>query len=146
MARGWRETDSWSRRRLGCQHSRYFGPWVSTSVEDIGFAVQRGNQPVDTFAFEDSPEFGAPGRHLADRAVKVDIGDQPCIAVAPHQIIDTDRLTIGFDDLALHHETSSNWLFSSDLYFLPGVAFETIGIDCRDITPEAFDDLLPLHL
>src|SRR5215472_2345346 len=121
MTRYWRETASWSRRRLACQHARCFGPWVSsrktlcTGVEGIGFAVQRGNQPVDTFVFEDRPEFGATGRHLADHAVKVDIGDQPSIAVAPHHIIDIDRLTIRFDDLALHHETSSSWLFSGDL-------------------------------
>src|SRR5262249_44865458 len=133
-------------------HARNFGPWVSsrktlrTSGEDIGFAVQRGNQPIDTFAFEDGPEFRATGRHLADRAVKVDVGDQPCIAIASHHIINIDWLTVRFDDLALHHETSSSWLFSGDLQFLPGVAVETIGIDCRDVTPEAFDDLLPLRL
>ena len=118
MTRGWR-TDSWSRHRLSCRHARYFGPLVRktlcTSAEDIGFAVHCGNQPVDTFVFEDRPEFGATGRHLADRAVKVDIGDQPSIAVAPHQIIDIDWLTIRFDDLALHHEPSSSWLFSGDL-------------------------------
>jgi len=119
---------------------------LRTSGEDIGFAVQRGNQPIDTFAFEDGPEFRAAGRHLADRAVKVDVGDQPCIAIASHHIINIDWLTVRFDDLALHHETSSSWLFSGDLQFLPGVAVETIGIDCRDVTPEAFDDLLPLRL
>jgi len=81
------------------------------------------------FAFEDSTEFGATGRHFADRAVKVDIRDQPCIAVAPHHVIDIDRFTIRFDDVALHDETSSSWLFSGDLQFLPGVAVETIGID-----------------
>src|SRR5215470_18252159 len=152
MARRWRGNDSRSPRRLTCQHARNFGPLVGsrntlrTSGENIGSAVQRGDQPVDAFVFEDGPEFGAAGRHLADRAVKVDIGDQPCIAVAPHHIIDIDWLTIRFDDLALHHDTSSNWLFSGDLQFLPGVTVETIRIDCRDVTPEAFDDLLPLTL
>ena len=83
MTRRRRDTDSWSHCRLTCQHTPNFGLWVSsretlrTGVEDIGFAVQRRNQPVDTFAFEDSPEFGATGRHVADRAVKVDIGNQP---------------------------------------------------------------------
>src|ERR1700730_15642791 len=36
-------------------------------------------------------------------------------------------------------------LFSGDLQFLPGIAVKTIGIDRRDVTPEAFDDLLPLR-
>src|ERR1700738_690971 len=154
MTRRWRTgaSHSWFRRRLTCQHARNFGPWVSsrktlrTSVEDIRFAVKRGDQPVDTFAFEDSPEFGATGRYLADRAVKVDIGDQPCIAVAPHHVVDIDRLTVRFDDLALHHDAGSSRLFSGDLQFLPGVAVKTIGIDRRDVTPEAFDDLLPVRL
>jgi hypothetical protein len=61
------------------------GPWISfrktlrTSIEGIGFAVERGDQPVDTFVFQDSPEFGSTGRYLADRAVKVDVRDQPSI-------------------------------------------------------------------
>jgi len=46
---------------------------LRTGGEDIGFTVQRGDQPVDTFVLEDSPKFGATGRYLADRAVKVDI-------------------------------------------------------------------------
>ena len=108
--------------------------------------VKRGDQSVDTFVFEDSPKFGTTGRYLADRAVKVDICDQPCIAVAPHHVIDIDRLTVCFDDLALHHDATSSRLFSGDLQFLPRVAVKTIGIDCRDVTPEAFDDLLPLRL
>jgi hypothetical protein len=118
---------------------------LRTSVEDIGFAVKRRDQPVDTFVFQDSAEFGVAGRYLADCAVKVDIRDQPRIAVAPHHVIDINRLTISFDDLALDHDPSSGWLFSGDLQILPGVAVETIGIDGCDVTPEAFDDLLPLR-
>ena len=154
MTRCWRETasNSSSRRWLTCLHARNFGPRVSsgetlrTSVEGIGFAVKRGDQPVDTLVLQDGAKFGAAGRHLADRAVEIDIRDQPCIAVVPHHVIDIDRLTVRFDDLALHHEASSSWLFSGDLQFLPSVAVKTIGIDCRDVTPEAFDDLLPLTL
>ena len=81
MTRRWSETGSNSRsgRRLMCSQLRNFGPRVSsrkslrTPAENIGFAVKRGDQPVDTFAFEDSAKFGATRRYLADRAVKVDI-------------------------------------------------------------------------
>ena len=81
MTRRWSETGSNSRshRRLMCSQLRNFGPRVSSrkslrsTVEDIGFAVKRGDQPVDTFVFEDSAKFGATRRNLADRAVKVDI-------------------------------------------------------------------------
>ena len=65
--------------RLWRRQAHNFGPWVSSrktlraSVEDIGFAVKRGDQPVESFIFQDSPKFGATGRYLADRAVKVDI-------------------------------------------------------------------------
>ena len=140
------------RRRLMCQQVRNFGPRVGSrktlrsSVEHIGFPVKRRDQPVDSLVFQDSAEFGVAGRYLADRPVKVDIGDQPCIAIAPHHVIDTDRLTVRFDDLALDHDTSRSWLFSRDLQLLPAVAVETIGIDGRDVTPEAVDDLLPLRL
>jgi hypothetical protein len=54
----------------------------------------------------------APNSERRDRAVKVDIGDQPCIAVAPHHVVDIDRLTVRFDDLALNHDASNRRLFS----------------------------------
>lgn len=78
MTRRWSETgsNSRSRRRLTCSHIRNFGPWVSSrktlraTVEDIGFAVKRGDQPVDTFVFEDRRKFGATGRYLATCLVR----------------------------------------------------------------------------
>ena len=81
MTRRWSETGSNSRsgRRLMCSQLRNFDPRVSfrtglrSPVEDIGFAVKRSDQPVDTFVFEDSSKFGATRRYLADRAVKVDV-------------------------------------------------------------------------
>ena len=154
MTRRGMKMDSTSRshRRLMCQQARNFGPRVGSrktlrsSVEHIGFPVKRRDQPVDSLVFQDSAEFGVAGRYLADCAVKVDIRDQPCIALAPHQVIDIDWLTISFDDLALDHDTSSSWPFSRDLQLLPAVAVETIGIDGGDVMPEAVDNLLPLRL
>src|SRR5262245_44407120 len=133
MTRCWRETASNtpSRCRRVCWRARNFGHRVSsrktlrTSIKDIGFAIERGDQPVDTLVFQDSPEFGATGRYLADRAVKVDVRDQPCIAVAPHHVIDINRPAVRFDDPALHNEAGSSRLFSGDLQFLPGVAVKT---------------------
>ena len=64
---------------LMCQQARNFGPRVGSrktlrsSVEHIGFAVKRRDQPVDSLVFQDSAEFGVAGRYLADCAVKVDI-------------------------------------------------------------------------
>src|SRR5262249_24988601 len=95
---------------------------------------------------QDSPEFGSTGCYLADRAVKIDVRDQPCIAVAPHHVIDIDRLAVRFDDPALHNDAGSSRLFSGDLQFLPGVAVKTVGIDCGDVASEAFNDLLSLRI
>src|SRR5436309_1161495 len=70
------------------------------SGENVGLAVERGDQAVDAVGSQDRSEFGAAGRYLADCAVEVDVGDKPALAVAAHHIIDPDRLAIGLDDLA----------------------------------------------
>jgi hypothetical protein len=62
------------------------------SGEDIGLAVDRRDQAVDALTLQDGGEFGAMGRHLTDRAVEIDVGDQPIVAVAAHHVIDVDRL------------------------------------------------------
>ena len=67
-------------------------------------------RPSTPSVLEDRAEFGAAGRHFADRAVEVDVGDQPIIAVAAHQVIDLDRLAIGFDDLALDQDAGRHWV------------------------------------
>ena len=57
----------------------------SVSVLSIdGLTVERCNQPVDALALQDRRKFGVAGRHLADRAVEIHVGDQPAIAVAAH--------------------------------------------------------------
>src|SRR5882762_191030 len=52
------------------------------------------DQAVDAVGLQDGGKFGAAGRHLADRAVEIDVGDQPALAVAAHHIIDLDRLAM----------------------------------------------------
>ena len=51
------------------------------SGEHVGLAVERGDQPVDAFVPEDSGKFRAAGRDFADRAVEIDVGNQPAFAV-----------------------------------------------------------------
>src|SRR5207237_10366387 len=102
----------------------------------------RGDQPVDAVGSQDCGELGAAGRYFADRAVEVDVGDQPAVAVAVHHVVDLDRLAIGLDDLAPDHGAGRVGLFAGDLQFLPGIAVETVGIDRRDVPPEAVGELL----
>ena len=47
------------------------------SGEDIGLAAQCRDQAVDALALQDGGEFGTAGRHLADRAVEIDVRNQP---------------------------------------------------------------------
>src|SRR5580704_1420073 len=114
--------------------------------EDIGLAVECRAQTVDALVLQDGGEFGAAGRHLADRAVEVYVGDQPSIAGAAHHIVDIDRLTIRFDDLAAHHGAGGGGLLAGYLQFLSVVAVKAVGVDRRDIAPEALRHLLPLGL
>jgi hypothetical protein len=63
-------------------------PRCGGRYKQVGLAVQCRDQAIDAFALQDGGEFGATGCHLADRAVEIDIRNQPGIAVAAHQIID----------------------------------------------------------
>src|SRR5205807_6889328 len=101
---------------------------------------------VDAVGSQDCGELGAAGRYFADRAVEVDVGDQPAVAVAVHHVVDLDRLAIGLDDLAPDHDAGRVGLFAGDLQFLPGIAVETVGIDRRDVAAEALGELLALRL
>ena len=49
--------------------------------EDVGLAVERGDQTVDAVVSEDRCELRAAGRDFADRAVEIDVGNQPAFAV-----------------------------------------------------------------
>ena len=86
------------------------------------------------------------GRQFADRAVEIDVGDQPIVAVAAHHIVDFDQLTVGLDDLAAHHDAGRRGVLACHLQLLSGVAVKAIGVDRRDIAPEALRHLLPLGL
>jgi hypothetical protein len=68
------------------------------------------------------------------------------ITVLAHQIVDLDRLAVGFDDLAVYDDAGGRRLLFGNLQLLAGIAVETVGIDRRDIAPEAVGDVLPLSL
>src|SRR6516165_4254860 len=70
-------------RRLKRSRKRPLERSRGGASQHIGLAVERGDQPVDARVLQDGGELGAAGRHLADRAVDIDVGDQPGIAVAP---------------------------------------------------------------
>src|SRR5882672_4425257 len=116
------------------------------SGENVGLAIEGGDKAVDAVGPQDGGEFGAAGRHLANRAVEIDVGDQPALTVAAHHVVDLDRLAIGFDDLAAHHDARGIRLFARDLQFLSGIAVEAVGVDRRDVAPEALHHLLALRL
>src|SRR6202040_1638746 len=63
-------------------------------------------RPSMPWLFRDRRKFGAAGRHLADRTVEIDVGDQPAVAVAAHHVVNVDRLAVGLDDLAAHRNAS----------------------------------------
>ena len=71
--------------------------------EDVGLSIEGHDQTVDAVLLQDGRKLGATGSNFADRAVEVDIGDQPVVAIAVHHVVDLDRLTAGFDDLATYH-------------------------------------------
>src|ERR1700730_8050338 len=114
--------------------------------QNVRLTVERCNEAVDALALQDRGKFGVADRHLADRAVEIDVGDQPAIAVAAHHVVDLDRLAIRFDDLAAHHDTGPIELLASYLQLLSGIAVKAVGVDRRDVTPEALRHLLPLGL
>jgi len=60
--------------------------------------------------------------------------------------IDLDRLAIGFDDLAAHHDAGRIGLFTGHLQLLSSVDVETVGVNRRDVTPETLRHLLALRL
>src|SRR5215469_7095622 len=72
--------------------------------EEVRLAVKGGDQTVNALRLQDGSELGATGRHLTDCAVEIDVGDQPGLAIAVHHVVNLDRLTGGFDDLATHHD------------------------------------------
>src|SRR5712671_5092474 len=94
-------------------------------------------RPSIAFRLQDGGEFGAPGRHLADCAVEIDVRDQPVVAAEAHHVVDLDRLTIGFDDLALHDDAGGSRLLTGHLQLLAAIAVEAVGIDRRHIASEA---------
>ena len=95
------------------------------SGEDISLAVQCRDQAIDALVLQDRGEFGTAGRHLADRAVEIDVRNQPGVAIAAHHVIDVDRLSVGFDDLAAHHDARRRGLLTGHLELLSRIAVET---------------------
>src|SRR5262249_43425617 len=114
--------------------------------QEIGLAVQGCDQTVYPVILQDGGELRAARRHLADRAIEIDIGDQPAFAIEAHHVVDPDRLSVGFDDPALHHDTGWGGRFTGTLQFLPGIAVEPIGIDRRHVTADALAHLSTLRL
>src|SRR5271156_4615345 len=100
-------------------------------LEAIGFAVEGRDEAVDAVLPQDSGELGAAGRHFADRAVEIDVRNQPTAAAGPHQVIDLDRLTIGLDDPAVHREAGWSGLLADHLEPLSVITVEALGIDRR---------------
>ena len=96
--------------------------------EDIRLAVERGDQAVDTVLLQDGSELGAAGSDFTDRAVEIDIGDQPAVVAAPHHVVDFDGLAIGFDDLALHHDAGWRGLPASHLQLLSVIAVKAVSV------------------
>src|ERR1700730_10169757 len=94
--------------------------------KDIGLAVEGCGQTVDALVFEDAGEFGAAGRQFADRAIEVDVGDQPALTVAAHHVVDLDRLTVGINDPAAHHDPGPSGLFAGHFELLPRIAVEAV--------------------
>src|SRR5262245_11313699 len=97
--------------------------------EDVGLAVELCDQAIDTVVFDDRTEFGTAGRYFADRAVEIDVGDQPIVAAAAHHVVDLDRLAIGLDDLALDYDARGRRLLAGDLQLLSVIAVKAVGID-----------------
>jgi hypothetical protein len=55
-------------------------------------------------------------------------------------------LAVGLDDLAAHHNASHHGLLAGHLQLLSSVAVKAVGVDRRDIAPEALRHLLLLGL
>jgi hypothetical protein len=81
-------------------------------VKSAAVGVERRNQTVNAVVLQDGGEFGAACRHFADGAIEVNVGNEPALTVAPHHIVDFDRLAIGLDDLAVHHDAAGIGLFA----------------------------------
>ena len=56
--------------------------------KDVRLAVEGRDQTLDAVFLQDGSELGAAGSHFTDRAVEIDIGDQPVVAVDPHHVVD----------------------------------------------------------
>src|SRR5580692_6979101 len=90
--------------------------------KDVGLAVESRDQTFSAFLLQDGSELGAVGRHLADRAVPVDVGDQPAVTIAAHHVVDLERLTVAFDNPAAHYDPEWAGLLASHLQLLSIVA------------------------
>ena len=96
--------------------------------EDVGLSVEGHDQTVDAVLLQDGSKLGATGSNFTDRAIEIDIGDQPAVAVAPHHVVDFDRLTVGFDDLALHHDAGWRRLLASHFQLLSVIAVKAVSV------------------
>src|SRR5260370_406082 len=124
------------------EHSRQLRRAVVAST--VGTVIDAYDQDADALAVQDRGKFGVAGRTLADRAVEIDVGDQPTVTVAVHHIVDGDQIAVGLDDLAAHHNAGRRELLAGHLQLLSGVAVKAVGVDRRDIATEALRHLLPL--
>jgi hypothetical protein len=89
-------------------------------------------------------KISAPRGKLADRAVEVYIADLWSAGAIDHQIVQGDRLTVGFDDLRFDGGSISGRLLSDNFQALAGVLIEPLGINRGDVPLEGLHDLLAL--
>src|SRR6516165_7902128 len=62
--------------------------------QHVGLAVKGCDQTVKALGPENGGEFRAARRDFADRAVEVDVGDQPAVTGSAHCVVDLDWLSI----------------------------------------------------
>src|SRR5262249_52794033 len=91
-------------------------------------------------------EFRAARRDFADRAVEIDVGNQPAVTGTAHCVVDLDGLSIGFNDPAAHHDPRRCRLFAGHLQLLSGITVKAVSINRRDVPSVALGHLLALSV
>jgi hypothetical protein len=101
--------------------------------QQVGFLVERGDQPGDALVPQDRGKLGTADSQFTDRAVEIHGSDVSVVAFAAHQIADRDGLAVGFDNSGLNDQAAGEVLLAGDLEALAGIA---VGIGRRNIASE----------
>src|SRR5262249_18669855 len=72
--------------------------------------------------------------------------DQPAVTRSAHCVVDLDRLSIGFDDPAAHHNPGLSRLLAGHFQLLSGITVEAVSINRRDVPSVALGHLLALSV